>query len=595
MAINANTLAAAVAVPFTGGFINETFNVGGIDVDIMAVNFVAGHRYDIDVDSGNDSYLRIFDAFGNEVKAIDDDFAPGEAAGLNPYAQFMANYTGVYYIAFSPYYLKNYDPETTEGRVNPDNALTGANSTVTIIDHSTRFFPDANSINAITAKSASDASDFLDDEDGKIRVEFTEPTSVSTADIEMGRFDLRKGDTIVLDLNGRVPESSDNLDSIIRVFNSAGGQIGFDNGSGSGEDSELVFTATSTGAFYIAATGEGNSTYNALDGSGATAGDTGYFTMILHRNPTLIGSAAANSFTGTDSDDYIVTLSGADTANGGAGKDTLAGGDDDDVLNGGNGDDQLYGEAENDTLAGGRGDDALSGGYGNDTLNGGANRDIVEGGDGDDTLLGGSGNDSLLGGNGIDDGDGGKGNDNLSGGSGADTLFGDVGDDTLLGDADGDILKGGDDNDTLDGGTGIDQLNGNSGNDTLFGGADADALNGGSGIDRLSGGLGNDTLTGSQNDDVFVFSNTTDGVDTITDFDVAGSEVIDLSAIFATTGAVVNAGNLAQFVQTSTSGVADSFLAVDADGLTGGLSFTIIAQVNAVTAAQLFDIANFVV
>ena len=47
-------------------------------------------------------------------------------------------------------------------------------------------------------------------------------------------------------------------------------------------------------------------------------------------------------------------------------------------------------------------------------------------------------------------------------------------------------------------------------------------------------------------------------------------------------------------VQTSISGISDSFLAVDANGLTGGLSFSIIAQVNGVSAAQLFDVNNFV-
>ncbi|MGL6211046.1 MAG: hypothetical protein ACRC14_14585, partial [Paracoccaceae bacterium] len=74
-----------------------------------------------------------------------------------------------------------------------------------------------------------------------------------------------------------------------------------------------------------------------------------------------------------------------------------------------------------------------------------------------------------------------------------------------------------------------------------------------------------------------------------------GSEQIDLAAIFDATGSVVTAGNLADFVQTTTSGVVDSFLAVDANGAVGGLTFVIIARVLNVSAAQLFDFDNFLV
>jgi hypothetical protein len=57
---------------------------------------------------------------------------------------------------------------------------------------------------------------------------------------------------------------------------------------------------------------------------------------------------------------------------------------------------------------------------------------------------------------------------------------------------------------------------------------------------------------------------------------------------------VIYAGNLSQFVQTSISGVRDTFLAVEANGVVGGLSFTIITQVNGITAAQPFNAANFI-
>lgn len=599
MAFDANTIGMASVVPFTGGIISETFNVGASDVDMMAVDLVAGRRYDIDADGGNDSYLRIFDAFGNEVMANDDNFASGEAAGTNPYVQFMANYTGRYYIAFSPYYLRSYDPATTAGRVTPGPPLAGATTTLTITDQSTEFLPDFNGINAITARGTGDITSFFTDTDRRMRAEWTDATSVSSADIEMSRIDLSKGDLVVVDITGRVPGSVDDLDAVLRVFNGVGTQIGIANGTPTSQDAELVFTAAATGAHFISVTGEGNATYIALDGSGALAGDTGFFTAIIHLNPTLIGSSVAQVLNGNFRDDYAVLLAGADSSNGNNGQDTLAGGDDNDTLRGGNGQDVLYGEEGNDQLFGDNDSDVLAGGYGNDLIDGGARDDLLSGGLGNDSLLGGGGNasDTLNGEDGDDSLGGGGGNDVLSGGSGVDTLQGEDGADALSGDAGNDQLFGGSSGDTLDGGANDDTLGGDDGADTLLGSAGADSLAGGLGNDRLDGGTGDDTLAGNQGGDTFVFTSLANGIDTIADFSAASlTEQIDLSAIFAATGAIVSAGNLAQHVQITPAGAgADSFLAVDANGATGGLSFTIIAQVNGVTPAQLFDFGNFIV
>ena len=104
-----------------------------------------------------------------------------------------------------------------------------------------------------------------------------------------------------------------------------------------------------------------------------------------------------------------------------------------------------------------------------------------------------------------------------------------------------------------------------------------------------------DGLNGGSGTDSFVFNSTTEGVDIIEDFSL-GFERINLARIFSATGSVVTAANLSQFVQATPAGAgADSFLGVDANGAVGGLTFTIIAQVNAVTAAQLFDIDNYFV
>jgi Ca2+-binding RTX toxin-like protein len=131
---------------------------------------------------------------------------------------------------------------------------------------------------------------------------------------------------------------------------------------------------------------------------------------------------------------------------------------------------------------------------------------------GHDSLDGGSVNDTLI---------GRAGNDTLLGGSGHDTLDGGSEYDSLLGGEDNDTLIGGSENDTLDGGSEYDSLLGGDGNDSLFGDTEDDTL---------IGGDGNDTLTGGGGVDRFVYNNSNEGVDSITDFTITDGDVIVLSS-----------------------------------------------------------------
>ena len=574
MSFEGSTIASASTLTFSAGVISDTFSAGASDVDMFRLELVAGHSYTIDVDNGTsgDFYLRIFDANGNEVRANDDGFRSADDVvfSLSPYVEFVPNFSGSYYIAISPYYLDSYDPFSLAGRGSPENPLPVTAGTVTVTDVGFAFFGSAGSINAITAEGAADKTDVFREEDGSLRVEIAGSVDTPT-DVDIARVDLAKSDILVIDVNGAAG-------AVVRVFGDNGVQIAFDDDSGSGEDPELIFTAPVLDDYYIGISGDGNSAYNALDGTGTVAGAVGGYEVIIHRNPTQIGNSSANLFSGTGGEDYIVSLAGADTVAGGDGNDTLAGGDDADLINGGRGNDILFGESGDDTLTGAAGNDMLSGGIGNDVLNGSGGNDSLAGDDGDDNLLGRGGIDDLRGGDGNDTLDGGNSNDRLDGEGNDDTLNGGKGLDTVLG------------------GEGVDTLDGQEDSDTLDGGGGGDIVSGGTGNDSLSGGLGVDTLNGGTGDDEFDFDNLTDGLDTITDFLLAGGDVIDLSDIFAATGSVVTAGNLSQFIQvTPAGGGADSFLAVDANGVADGLSFTIIAQVNGITTVQLFDIANFIV
>ncbi|MDB9388767.1 calcium-binding protein [Microcystis aeruginosa] len=121
-------------------------------------------------------------------------------------------------------------------------------------------------------------------------------------------------------------------------------------------------------------------------------------------------------------------------------------------------------------------------------------------------------------------------NDTLSGANSSDILLGGNGNDVLFGLLDLDTLDGGEGHDSLDGGADDDSLTGGNGNDTLLGATGFDTLLGGSGDDTLNGGTGSDNLTGGTGADRFAYTASNQGIDTITDFTIADSDVIQISA-----------------------------------------------------------------
>jgi Ca2+-binding RTX toxin-like protein len=319
---------------------------------------------------------------------------------------------------------------------------------------------------------------------------------------------------------------------------------------GAGNDTLIGGAGTDTAVF-----GAGNNTVNLTLTTGQ---NTGEGTDVLSGIENLVGGDGDDSLTGDTANNQLDGGTGNDTLLGDAGNDTLIGGAGNDSLVGGTGTDTATFGASNNTvnltltasqntgegtdvlsgienLVGGDGDDSLTGDTANNQLDGGTGNDTLLGDAGNDTLLGGAGNDSLVGGVGTDTATFGAGNNtvnltsttgqNTSEGtdvlSGIENLVGGDGNDSLIGDAN---------NNQLDGGTGNDTLAGQQGADLLDGGTGADSLSGGSGSDTLIGGAGNDTLTGGNQADRFVFNNSTEGVDTITDFNVSQADAIVVSS-----------------------------------------------------------------
>lgn len=158
------------------------------------------------------------------------------------------------------------------------------------------------------------------------------------------------------------------------------------------------------------------------------------------------------------------------------------------------------------------GDDTITTGRFGDKIQSGDNNDLVQSGAGDDWVDLGAHDDSCL---------AGAGNDVVYGRDGNDLIYGQDGDDVLSGGNQLDRLLGGAGNDRLDGGAGNDLLSGDAGDDVLIGGAGRDTMTGGTGADSFLFG-GRDFLTTKRID-----------ADSITDFNAAQGDLIDLSAIDA--------------------------------------------------------------
>jgi Ca2+-binding RTX toxin-like protein len=327
----------------------------------------------------------------------------------------------------------------------------------------------------------------------------------------------------------------------------------FDNANGSAEVDVLVYS-DATGAVTIVL-GD--------DGTAGTASGGGVGSDTLVSVELVIGSAFADSISGTNRD--LVEIfrggSGNDTIDGGHASGSDAGFDIVDYrfasagvtaslatgsASGGDGSDVLariegvFGSAHADTLTGSSGGNYFEAGAGNDSIDGGDGTDMLAftfatAGVTASLLAGtatGAGTDSF---SNIEALRGSDFADILTGDGGANVLQGRKGDDSLAGGTGDDTLSGGYGNDTLDGGVGgkdwvtyasapaavsanlgtgsasgaedndlllnFEAIAGSEYADTLVGDAAGNELQGNAGADDLQGGDGDDTLVGGAGND----------------------------------------------------------------------------------------------
>ena len=284
---------------------------------------------------------------------------------------------------------------------------------------------------------------------------------------------FQAGGTYTINLVGRAGGGGTLADPFLRLHDSGGTLLASndDIAPGSNSDSRLVFTAPSTGTFYV-------------DAGSFVDGYTGSYRVDVSQTGAATVPAGL----------VLVGATGSDTLQGGAGGDTITGGDP--------GPNYLRGNAGDDSIVGGSGFDDINGNLGNDTIHGGGGNDWVVGGQGNDLVYGDNGDDIVLGNLGNDTLDGGAGNDTIRGGQGDDVLIGGPGNDWLSGDRGNDTLTGGPGADTFHSfsGAGIDLV-------TDFNQAEGDRVQLDPGTAYTLRQVGADTVVDMGNGDQLILAN----------------------------------------------------------------------------------------
>ncbi len=183
---------------------------------------------------------------------------------------FVADTSGEYYIGVSSEGNTNYD--VVNGSNNFSNASGFSTGSYQLeIDISTVINDDDidNTISEAIDTGISSVGE---------RSTTISDTIAPASDVDLYKFQLDRGDTITLDIDAAIQDSS--LDSVLRLFDGAGNEIannddGFASDETSSTDSLLEFTAEIDGEYYLGVSSFPNFEYDPINGSTNFSNDIG--------------------------------------------------------------------------------------------------------------------------------------------------------------------------------------------------------------------------------------------------------------------------------------------------------------------------------
>ena len=250
------------------------------DVDMFAFTVTAGQVVDFDLDTtqngngGLGSYIRLFDANGNQLDFNDDGVAPGEnAVGFDAYLRYTFTNAGTYYLGVS----------------NSNNiayrALAGTGDTAGGLNSTGSYQLTLQALPTDPDDATSEATLL-----GPITsVAITTSASITPdIDVDMYRFTVIAGQTVDFDID-TTENGPGGLGSFIRLFNVQGTQLATnDNAAAPGEslgfDAYLRYTFVTAGTYYLGVSNSNNVLYNSVNGNDDTAGgfnSVGAYQLII--------------------------------------------------------------------------------------------------------------------------------------------------------------------------------------------------------------------------------------------------------------------------------------------------------------------------
>ncbi len=257
-----------------------------VDVDMYQFTATAGQTLVFNVSPINgsviDPFIRVFDAEGNQLASFDDG---PDVEGTRGTHTFLED--GVYYVGISSFPNLSYNAQ----------------------------FGGSDSASLTTGEYSLNVS--LSDPDDQISeaLELTNGTTGALeyiGDVDMYSIYVQAGQNLTF-----TTKTNDSAwDSYLRLFNSNGVELAFDDDSGVGAFSALEYAFTTTGTYYLAVSGFDNTGYDPLTGDGdALASSTGtYSIQIAQPNSAPTNIALSNSTVAENKDNLTLvgTLSSTD-------------------------------------------------------------------------------------------------------------------------------------------------------------------------------------------------------------------------------------------------------------------------------------------
>ncbi|AFZ51397.1 putative pre-peptidase [Dactylococcopsis salina PCC 8305] len=264
---------------------NATFQANK-DVDLYQVQLQQGETITIDLDtevnSPLDLILQVFNATGGQVPTgfNDNAKAPGEQLGNDPYLEFSAPFSGLYYVGVSDQANDLYSPYNPESGQSP--GATGAYEINITQDVSREDSPpEASPNDTLDTATALLVGDEIQGNIGD-RTEFV---TVPGLDVDLYTLSLEADQAISITLN-----STSRLDPVLRLFNAQGEEIAFNDDIGNSNNSRIEFQVAETVEtedYLIGVSGFGNEDYDLNEeGSGAPFASTGSYQLIVTEQET---------------------------------------------------------------------------------------------------------------------------------------------------------------------------------------------------------------------------------------------------------------------------------------------------------------------